>query len=308
MSVVESLTQSPSGQRQLRLMQALTELEPLDTDRQVAVAPIRAESDKWGLEPGAVTSDLKYLQALGMLECFESLAGIHNVFIQQPGLDLVKEYRVFIKNKVQRRKACREGFLHWLYEGEDNPKPFRQDKTFYGHPYSEQEEIEAKIWLKEEGFIHGPAKGDGDIYYPQITSTGIRVVESGKPVDEWTRKGSAVTNNSINIHGSQNVNIAQNSSQVKQSNTLNQEQLGKISDVIESYRALSGALKLPEEQFAAAETLVGEIEEEAADVNAEPGKIRLGLERLAGIVTEHGAKGVATAVFSVIEQALQFLG
>ncbi|MEQ4567216.1 hypothetical protein [Paenarthrobacter sp. CAP02] len=117
-----------------------------------------------------------------------------------------------------------------------------------------------------------------------------------------------MTDRSINITGSQNVNVAQDSSNVTQSNTLTQEQLGKITDVIESYRALSSALNLPEEQLEAAETLVGEIEEETADVNGEPGKIRQALERLTGIVAEYGAKGVSTAVISVIEQALQYLG
>lgn len=117
-----------------------------------------------------------------------------------------------------------------------------------------------------------------------------------------------MTDRSINISGSNNVNVAQDSSNVTQSNTLTQEQLGKITDVIESYRALSGALNLPEEQLEETETLVGEIEEETADVNAEPGKIRKALERLTAIVAEHGAKGVATAVLSVVGQALQFLG
>ncbi len=308
MSVVESLIQSPAGQRQLRLMQALTELEPLDGDRQVGVSPIRAESDKWGLEPGAITSDLKYLQSLGLVECFESLAGINNVFIQQAGLDAAKEYRTFMKNKVRRNKACRDAYLHWLYEGDEAPGDFHSECTFYGSPYSEQELKDAKNWLDEEGFIVGSKTADDDIYYAEITSKGTRAVESGRSVNDWHSGGISMTDRSINITGSNNVNVAQDSSNVTQSNTLTQEQLDKISDVIESYRALSGALNLPEEQLEVAETLVGELEEEAADVNAEPGKIRQALESLTGIVAEHGAKGVATAVISVIEQALQFLG
>lgn len=198
--------------------------------------------------------------------------------------------------------------LHWLYEGVDAPGDFHSEFAFYGLPYSEQELKDAKNWLDEEGFIVGSKTADNDIYYAEMTSKGTRAVESGRSVNHWHVGGISMTDRSINITGSSNVNVAQDSSNVTQSNTLTQEQLGKITDVIESYRALSDALDLPEEQLGTAETLVGEIEEEIADVNGEPGKIRKALERLTEIVAEHGAKGVSTAVISVIEQALQFLG
>ena len=288
-------------------MVALTELEPLDSARQVDMGLLYKEPQRWGLQEEAIDSDLEVLKARGWVRFWPDLEGIGTVVVDQPGVDAATEFQSLRSNRVRRNRACRDAFLHWLYDA-NSPGQFHQTHFFMGTSYKEHEVKDAKNWLKGEGFITGPTTADDDIYYAQITSRGIRVVESGTPVDEWTREGSAMTNNNINIHGSQNVNVAQNSSHVKQSNTLTQEQLGKITDVIESYRALSGALNLPEEQRAAAEALVGEIEGEAADVNAEPGKIRQGLERLARIVTEHGAKGVATAVFSVIEQALQFLG
>jgi len=112
----------------------------------------------------------------------------------------------------------------------------------------------------------------------------------------------------INIHGSRNVNAAQNSSHVNQCNTLTQEQLRNINDAVDSYRTMVEHLQLPEEKRLEAETIVARIEAEAGEANAQTGKIRQGLERLGGIVSEHGAKGFATALFGLIEQAIQNLG
>jgi hypothetical protein len=308
LSVVESLIQSPAGLRQLRLVEVLTGLGPVDDHHQVEIEALEKDPAQFGFSTASLESDLKVMKSWDWVDFWPSMEGIGSVMVKQGALDAAKEYRTFMKNKVRRNKACRDAYLHWLYEGDDSPGDFHSECTFYGSPYSELELKDAKNWLDEEGFIVGKKTADNGIYYAQITSKGTRAVESGRSVNDWHAGGILMTDRSINITGSSNVNVAQDSSNVTQSNTLTQEQLGKISDVIESYRALSGALNFPEEQLEVAETLVGELEEEAADVNAEPGKIRKALERLTGIVAEHGAKGVSTALISVIEQALQFLG
>lgn len=308
MSIVESLIQSQSGLRQLRLVEVLSGLEPVDDHHQVDIEALEKDPGKFGFSTASLENDLEAMKSWGLLDFWASFGGIGSVMLKQDGLDVAKEYRTFMKNKVRRNKACRDAYLHWLYEGDDAPGGFHSECTFYGSPYSEQELKDAKKWLDEEGFIVGKKTADNDIYYAEITSKGTRAVESGRSVNDWHVGGISMTDRSINITGSNNVNVAQDSSNVTQSNTLTQEQLGKITDVIESYRALSGALNLPEEQLEEAETLVGEIEEESGDVNAQPGKIRKALERLTGIVAEYGSKGVATAVISVIEQATQSLG
>lgn len=308
MSIVESLIQSQSGLRQLRLVEVLSGLAPVDDHHQVDIEALENDPGQYGFSTASIESDLEVMKGWGWVDFWASFGGIGSVILKQDGLDVAKEYRTFMKNKVRRNKACRDAYLRWLYEGDDAPGDFHSECTFYGSPYSEQELKDAKNWLDEEGFIVGKKTADNDIYYAEITSKGTRAVESGRSVNDWHLGGISMTDRSINITGSNNVNVAQDSSNVTQSNTLTQEQLGKITDVIESYRALSGALNLPEEQLEAAETLVGEIEEETADVNADPGKIRKALERLTGIVAEYGAKGVSTAVIGVIEQAMQFLG
>jgi hypothetical protein len=288
-------------------MLALTELPALDSEHQVDIEPLYADAERQGLQERTVDNDLAQLKSIGWINYWESLQGIGTVMVEQPGFDAAQEFTAMRSSKVRRNRACRDDYLHWLYDS-DTIGNFLDTRSFLGTPYTEQELKDAKNWLKGEGFLTGPATADDDIYYPQITSEGIKVVESGESVNSWSTKGISVNDNSINIHGSSQVNVAQGSKNVKQSNTLTQEQSNKIAEVIESYRALSTALNLPQEQLQEAEGIVGEIESVAGDAGAEPGKIRQGFERLAGIISEYGAKGVATAVLSVIGDAVQMLG
>lgn len=308
MPSIDAIIQTNPGLRQLRLMDALTSGSFDIENHAVALDPIRDDAESYGLESAAIDSDLKAMKARHWVEYFHSLAGINGAIIKQAGVDAAKEYRAYMKNKARRNRACRDAYLHWMYEGEDASHDFRGAHTFHGSPFSEQEIKDAKNWLNDEGFIKGSKTGDNEIYYAQITSKGIRAVESDRSVNDWHAGGITLNDRSIRITDSTNINVAQDSENVTQSNTLTKEQAGKINDVIESYRALSAALALPEQQLLYTETLVGEIEKEVADEDAEPGKIRKGLERLGEIVSEYGAKGVSTALFGVIEQALQNLG
>lgn len=87
MPEVESLAQSPSGQRQLRLMVALTELEPLDADHQTDIDPLYKDAERWGLEAETIDSDLEALKAKGWVRFWSDLGGIGTVVVDQPGID-----------------------------------------------------------------------------------------------------------------------------------------------------------------------------------------------------------------------------
>jgi hypothetical protein len=187
LSVVESLAQARVGQRQLRLIQALTELAPLDNDHQVGVGPLRAESQKWGLEAGAITSDLKYLQSQGMVECFESLAGVNNVFIQQAGLDAAHEFRQLRTNPRRRAQEIRDAILSWLYDmhlttnGAQALSDFLgSDKgNFLGEPYTVVELERAGEWLFDQRYMTGQRTWGAEVLRPRITTDGSRQVQQG---------------------------------------------------------------------------------------------------------------------------------
>lgn len=305
MSAVNQIIQSSTGQRQLRLLDALV-ADPAEADTDIDLNPIREKAAALRLEIGAIDSDLAAMRTWGWVDYFDAFGDIGGVFIKQAGIDASKDYRALLRNKVLRSKACRDEYMHWLYEGDDSPTPFLQARTFYDQAFTENELIAAQTWLIDEGLIDGKAKADGELYFAEITSRGTRAVESGRSVNEWveTTVGATVNDHSVNITDSHNINLAQHSQNVAQSNTLSSEQVNQVSDVLESYRALRDHLGLPEDQGEEAETIAGRLEGEIADANAEPGKIRQGLERLGEIVGEHGAKGIALGLMHLIEQAV----
>lgn len=108
MSVVESLIQSPSGLRQLRLVELLSGLEPLDDHHQVDIEALEKDPGQYGFTTASLESDLEVMKSWGWLDFWASFGGIGSVILKQGALDTAKEYRTFMKNKVHRNKACRD--------------------------------------------------------------------------------------------------------------------------------------------------------------------------------------------------------
>jgi hypothetical protein len=92
MPAVEEIAQTNSGLRHLRLMAALTELEPLDANRQVGVGTLYKEPERWGLDRQGLTNDLDALQERGWIWFERSAAGIQRVVMVQPGVDAAEEF------------------------------------------------------------------------------------------------------------------------------------------------------------------------------------------------------------------------
>jgi hypothetical protein len=291
-------------------MEALTELEPLDGDHQVGVSPLRDESEKWGLEAGAITSDLKYLQSLGLVECFESLAGINNVFIQQAGLDAAHEFRQLRTNPRRRAQEIRDAILSWLYDmhlttnGAQTLSDFLgSDKANYlGEPYTVVELERAGDWLFDQRYMTGQRTWGAEVLRPRITSEGIRLVETGNSVNDIL-SSAGVTVNKVTISDSQGVNVAVASSNVTQNITMSQEQIDKVRDMLGSVRAMltPASAGVSDDVAAAGEVIAGQIEEEISSSSPEPSKVKA----LGAKLTELAATGTVTAIVNALNAVIQ---
>lgn len=291
-------------------MQALTELEPLDGDHQVGVSHLRDESEKWGLEAGAITSDLKYLQSLGLVECFESLAGINNVFIQQAGLDAAHEFPQLRTNPRRRAQESRDAILSWLYDmhlttnGAQALSDFLgSDKANYlGEPYTVVELERAGDWLFDQRYMTGQRTWGAEVLRPRITPEGIRLVETGNSVNDIL-SSAGVTVNKVTISDSQGVNVAVASSDVTQNITMSQDQIDKVRDMLGSVRAMltPASAGVSDDVAAAGEVIAGQIEEEISSSSAEPSKVKA----LGAKLTELAATGTITAIVNALNAVIQ---
>lgn len=317
LSVVASLAQSRTGQRQLRLLQALTELEPLDNHHQVHVRPLRADSERWGLDAGAITSDLRYLQSLGMVECFESVAGINNVFVKQPGLDTVEEFRELRSNLRRRAQELRDIVLNWLYDEQLSGGKVKVLNDFLnsprnqylGDPFTEEELWRAGKWLLDQEYIDGMRAYGNILARPIVTTKGINVIETEQSVNK-ALNAAGVTMNNVTITGSQSVNVAVGSNNVTQSNSLTQGQIEQVEKILGSVRAMlnPAVIGVTQEVATEAQTAADEVEQEIHSPAPDGGKVKALLMKLADLAATGTVQGGVDALNALMQQGIAGIG
>jgi hypothetical protein len=136
---VEEIAQSNTGLRHLRIMTALTELEPLDSNRQVGVSPLYKDSERFGLDRQGLSSDLDALQDRGWIWFERSAAGIGTVIVAQPGVDAAEEFKELKNNPRRRVQEIRDAILNWLYDlylGDDHARVLATFSLATGHTSS----------------------------------------------------------------------------------------------------------------------------------------------------------------------------
>lgn len=285
----------------------------MDGDHQVLVKPLRDESEKWGLESGAITSDLQHLATLDLVYCFESVAGINNVFIKQPGLDVVKEWQEVRSNPRRRAQEIRDALLNWLYDEHVGGghvagiSDFLDSSMnhFMGDPYSESELARAAKWLMEEEYIDGFKTMGAELLRPSITTKGMRVIETEQSVN--TALSSAGVNvTEVNISGSSGVNVAVASNNVNQSNTLTQGQIEEIERILGSVRAMLNptVIGVTEEVHAEAQVVVAQLEEEIQSPAPKTGIVKSLIIKLMEQAATGTLQGGVDALNSMMQQGI----
>ncbi|WP_437770640.1 hypothetical protein [Arthrobacter sp. KNU40] len=310
---VESLAQTRVGQRQLRLIQALTEQEPLDNDHQVSLDLLREDGERWGIESAAIDSDLDALKSLGMVNYFRSLAGINTAFIEQAGLDAAHEFRQLRTNPRRRAQEIRDAVLNWLYDMHLTTNGVQalgdflasQNANFLGEPYTVVELERAGEWLVDQQYMTGQRTWGAEVLRPRITTEGIRLVETGNSVNDIL-SSAGVTVNKVNISGSQGVNVAVASSNVTQSNTLTQGQIEQAERILGSVRAMlnPAVIGVTEEVAAEAVAVAGQVDKEIQSQAPQTGKVRALLLKLMELAATGTVQGGVDALNAMMQQGV----
>ncbi len=312
MSEVESLAQSKTGLRHLQLMSTLSELEPLDNNRQVGVSRLYAKAKEQGLPRESVSGALQALQDRGWLWFEASAAGIQTVVLNQAGVDIADEFKALQTDPRRRVREIRDGALQWLYDRHltDTDSGVFADflgspnAHFLGNPYSVDELNRAMVWLLDEEYMTGIRTYGSDLIRPMITTKGSKVVERGQSVN--TGFDPAGVTNNVSISGSSGVNFAWNSSHVTQSNTMTQEQVDGIERIIGSVRAMLNPLVLgvSEETTTQAQVIANQVEEEIRTQAPDGGRVKALLLKLVELAATGTVQGGIDALNTMMQQGI----
>lgn len=293
-------------------MAALTELEPLDSDRQVAIGPLYEDPERWRLTESAIESDLEVLKERGWIRFWRSLAGIGTVMVDQPGIDVAAEFSELKRNPRRRAQAIRDAVLHWLYDVNLSDGHaaavsdfLRAGQHYFGEPFTEAELVRAAKWLMDEKYMTGQGTWGGEILRPTITSKGMKVIDNGLSVNAMPTSGG-MTVNKVNVHGSHGVNIAVASSNVTQANTLSQGQIEQVEKILGSVRAMMSPQVTGVSEDVAAESavVVGEIEDVIQSSAPEAGRVKALLFKLTELAATGTVQGAVDALNSMIQQGI----
>ncbi|MBT2586462.1 hypothetical protein [Arthrobacter sp. ISL-95] len=316
MPAVEEIAQTSTGLRHLILMSALTELKPVDSNRQVGVELLYKEPERWGFDKQVISNDLEALQERGWIWFERSLVGIQTVVIVQAGVDAAEDFSQLKGNRRRRAQEIRDAVLNWLYDlylqgveasgiSDFLTSPSNQ---YLGDQYSEEELGRAATWLLTEDYIEGIETFGGELARPAITTKGIRVIETEQSVNK-ALTSAGMTVNEINISDSQGVNVAVASSNVRQSNTLTQGQIDQIEKVLGSVRAMLNPMVIgaSEEVTMEAQTIVREVEDEIHSEAPSTGKVKALLLKLTELAATGTVQGGVDALNAMMQQGISGL-
>lgn len=313
MSVVESLAQSPSGQRQLRLIEVLSGLEPVDDHHQVEIDALEKDPEQWGFSSLALEGDLEVMKSWGWLDYWPTMEGIGSVTLKQPGLDAANGYRGLKSNRGRRAQHLRDAVLNWLYDQDvtgghvsgisdflDTP-----DNQYLGDPYTPDELYRATVWLLEEKYIKGHKAMGGELIRPSVTPKGMRVVEAEQSVNQ-ALTSAGLTMNNVTITDSQSVNVALQSSNVTQSNSMTQGQIEVVERILGSVRAMVNPLVLgvSGEVTTQAQMVANEVEQEIHAAAPDSGKVKALLLKLVELAATGTVQGGVDALNSMMQQGI----
>lgn len=233
---------SPAKIRRLRILGVIFELAGQNSGTDVNVSAIE-ERLKSELDLGRVSllDEFGLLKQDDYLNYFEDFDGIGEVLVTAAGRNVAEEFELARGSLTGRRQLLRDTYLNWLYqqtEESDGRSPTPDDflatnPTFYGIPYTATDLEKAGKWLKDAGFIDGPAawQYEGPLR-PRLTGKGTYTVENRRSVADPQPSGGSTFNTTV--HGS--ANIAQNSHDVQQTLIQNEgwvEQAASLADLLE---------------------------------------------------------------------------
>lgn len=139
---------------------------------------------------GAAHDDLKYLEKRGLIKLSVAISGIRglHVGVAQGVRDLAEELRHTRADKRQRKAACRDAMMDWLYAQDATTTAESLIRNtmlndprhglWWGEVFTARDLDDAAAWLKRNGLVDGPmiAQEEGPVRL-FLTDDGVTCVE-----------------------------------------------------------------------------------------------------------------------------------
>ncbi len=216
-------------------------------------------------------------------------------------------------SRKERRTACRDALLDWLYEQTDevaDVTPFLTDVRahFFGDQFTEAEANEAVTYLDEVGLATGVPVAESDsLLHPTVTADGKTCVERcDSSVGAWfAHTGSGTT---FSISNSQGVTIASNSPGATQTVTITTDARQQLLQTADALVATLPVLGLEPEDIERARDIEERLREEAEREESEPGRVRAVLKDLRTIAVSGSGSAAGAGLISLAQQIGRSLG
>ncbi|BCW45180.1 hypothetical protein StoSoilB5_23640 [Arthrobacter sp. StoSoilB5] len=264
----------------------------------------------------SVTGDLEALQEHRWIWFEKPVGGIDSVVLTQAGIDVAEDFKALRTDPRRRVKEVRDAVLNWLYDEQlkganvlgisDFLKSSKNH--FLGEPYSEEELARASNWLIDEEYIDGTKTWGAELLRPTITTRGSKVIEAEQSVNR-ALDAAGVTNN-VTITGSKAVNVALQSSNVTQSNSMTRGQVEVVERILGSVRAMLNPMVLgvSEDVTTEAQVIANEVDGEIYSLAPDAGKVRALLLKLVDLAVTGTVQGGVDALNAMMRQGIDGIG
>lgn len=232
----------------------------------------------------------------------------------EPGLNgLASKWAAARASRKERRTACRDALLEWLYEQTDEVagvSPFLTDVRahFFGDQFTEAEANETITYLGKVGLATGVTVAEIDsLLRPEVTEDGKSCVERyDSSVGAWfARTGSGTT---FSISNSQGVTIASNSPGATQTVTITTDARQQMLQTADALVATLPVLGLDPEDEASAHDVAERLRTEAGQDESEPGRVRAVLKDARTIAVSGTGSAAGVGIVALAQQVAQSLG
>ena len=231
----------------------------------------------------------------------------------EPGLvGLAATWAVARASRRERRVACRDALLDWLYEmpGQvPDAAPFSADprSSFFGEDFADQEISESLGHLLEIGLTEGISSWGGSVVRPQLTADGRICVERyDASVAAWQSRAS--TEPTFMISNSHAITIATNSPGAIQTVTITTDARQQMLQAAAALLATLPVLGLDPEDLERANDIAQRLRAEAEQGESDPGRLRAVLKDARTIAVAGTGSAAGVGIVALVQQIGQSLG
>lgn len=263
------------------------------------------------LEPDAKRArgnELRALKARELVHVNEMMAWDTWSGLMLPaGVEVVESLRQRRSDSGQRRMLARDAVLQWLYarnaDGIASPvlsvDAMGSFRRYYGVAFPARDIVEASRWLKDLGYLRGSASWGAGVLRPSITTTGERVVESGRSVNEQDPDRSGF---SMNVSGDGNtIAIASHSPGAQQSISLSSEDRSRVRDIADALEQMTPLLGLDEDGKVEAQQVAGQLRELAERPDTDNATVKTAIESLKATLYTSAGTGARKALLALVD-------